>query len=778
MKILISQNEGIFQIAALTFAELWRKTTGESPEIITEDDPGSDLAAIGTDADSAFLHAKMVDGILPDPGIRYGSDEYRLLSFHDGGRTILQLAGGSPRAFLYAVYDYFERFAGCAYFWDGDRIPFHGKPLQLDGIDVLEKPRFEYRGLRYFAHRSLTRFQAEQWDFEEWKQELDWLVKKRLNFFMLRIGIDDLFQKAFPETVPYPELGKQLPEAFERSYDDRNLFWSLEYRGELRKKVLAYARERGLVSPEDCGTMTHWYSRTPRAFLDKIKPKCFYESPDTPYGQDTGLVFDITLDRNLEYYWTLTKTHIREYGSPEMFHTIGLAERGYFNDPRKNHEMKLYTYRRIAARLRKDYPHAPLLIGTWDFVSRWTTRQVQDLLNEFDPANTILFDYISDICDEVNNFVNWGVRGKFPWFFGIFHAFEASTDIRGNYNVIERRLPYAAEDPMCKGMVLWPENSHADTLMLEYLAANAWHPNDGNRKIELFLEKFLAERYGKNDGSALKDVWRNLLPLIREHYWRVSAEAHMREIYPDYMFNSIRHRMLYLTDVMNLENFRILAGEMWNDIHRATETFDALARIDYSTLNDFMRRDFIDLARTAALRAINFGIFWTQILMEHWRNGEENVTGKELTDQYAALCGMMAALASLLEAHTDFSMNDSLVRLGKNRPVPANFEHALKGNAETGYCRSFIYELFVACYLPEFDAIMKTLIPKIHAEDHSQFVYPESLNDDFKRIQDNFYATPLAHYAPNHEKAVSALPETLAALARNTRILLKRVPAK
>lgn len=146
---------------------------------------------------------------------------------------------------------------------------------------------------------------------------------------MLRIGLDDLFQKAFPEFVNYP--GYEIPESEARSYDDRNLFWSLKYRGELRKKILAYARERDLLHPEDVGTMTHWYSRTPYDFLNRVKPE-FMPQATEGYNQKTGLVWDIRDDRNLDNYFKLTETHIREYGAPELFHTTGLASARCYAD--------------------------------------------------------------------------------------------------------------------------------------------------------------------------------------------------------------------------------------------------------------------------------------------------------------------------------------------------------------------------------------------------------------------------------------------------------------
>ena len=161
---------------------------------------------------------------------------------------------------------------------------------------------------RNFAHRGLHRFQAEHWGIEDWQREIDWLLKKRLNMFMLRIGQDDLFQKAFPEVVSYPPADKPLPFTGD-GFNDRTLFWDLRFRGQLRKQILEYAIDRDMITPEDCGTMTHWYSRTPQDFLEKVKPKLLSQPDGTNYAEATGLVWDIRQKENLDLYFRLTDTH-------------------------------------------------------------------------------------------------------------------------------------------------------------------------------------------------------------------------------------------------------------------------------------------------------------------------------------------------------------------------------------------------------------------------------------------------------------------------------------
>ena len=126
-----------------------------------------------------------------------GRDAYRIVTTASGQQQGVTITGANVRSVYYGVYDLLERRGGCRWFWDGDVVPKKGA-LDLAGLDVKEEAHFEYRGLRYFAHRGLTRFQAEHWGLADWKKEIDWMLKRRLNVFMLRIGQDDLFMRVMP----------------------------------------------------------------------------------------------------------------------------------------------------------------------------------------------------------------------------------------------------------------------------------------------------------------------------------------------------------------------------------------------------------------------------------------------------------------------------------------------------------------------------------------------------------------------------------------------------
>ena len=189
--------------AAEIFQDMHYRITGGHAPIADDraDDGVSDLVLIGSDADHFKCHELIMTGVLDSLDLRCGSDDYRILSLREKQRSILILAGGRPRSNCYAVYDYFERFCGCRYFWDGDHIP-ERESLPMNGIDFCKRFRNRYRGIRYFAHRSLHRFQAEHWSWNDWKTELDYLMKKRFNLFLIFIYISPFHIRDLPRRSP------------------------------------------------------------------------------------------------------------------------------------------------------------------------------------------------------------------------------------------------------------------------------------------------------------------------------------------------------------------------------------------------------------------------------------------------------------------------------------------------------------------------------------------------------------------------------------------------
>ncbi len=740
------QGEQAYALAAKAFRDMYLAVTGITLDIVYEDDGVSDLFVIGSDAVNDFLVDRLIFGQIKSLGIRYGTEDYCIHSEKDGDRDILILAGGRGRSTLYAVYDYFERIAGCHYFWDGDVIP-HKNSLSLSGLNINESPRFMYRGLRYFAHRGLKRFQAEHWGLEDWKKEIDWLVKKRLNFFMLRIGMDDLWQRVFPDEVAYPSHNETNPD--KHGYLDRTIFWPLEYRGVLRQKLLKYAADCDLIHPEDCGTMTHWYSPTPKDFLKNHRPpvKIMGQAVMYNYVPETQ-VWDIRDEESMDNYMKLTEGYVKEFNpGANIFHTIGLAERFMLDDRAASMNLKRFAYRRIMQNLRERFPHSKLLVATWDFVW-WKADEVEQLVSELDPERTIIFDYTSDIDDPEQSFLKWNISGKFPYIFGLFHAYEPESSLRGPYERYDERLRVAANDPMCQGMVLWPELSHSDPLVLEYLTENAWNPL--TMTIEQLTKRFCDRRYG-DMAETMNDIWQTALPVIKLCDWGGYTERDEDD--PDkykYLIDCDAHREMWFDyrnfrgekTLHHIRHYKYRIEQFEENFAYFTDTLEGLSHLTNSAWdNTFILRDAVDLARTVIGRYMNILIMKAKVL-ENEANLENIRPIKEL------FMKLMQYLIKLLSQNDDFSLYHSLIKLSEVCSVNKNFEHTIKGNLIEPYCRQYCYEAMKYLYAEEcglaFDEIMMSDKTDLSAE--------------YKKAEEAFMSTPLESMKPC--EAIS-LPELL-----------------
>lgn len=762
--------EPAYSIAAANFVELWTSVTSRAPALVSADQApvSGDVVLIGSDAVNPVVHDLIRRGVLESLGLQYGSDGYRVLSVDAPPCRYLIVAGGSGRSTLYAVYDFFRRQAGVEYFWDGDVAP-RVPGLGIAGVDIAESPRFAYRGLRYFAHRGLHRFQAEHWTLEDWKREIDWLLKKRFNLFMLRTGHDDLFQRAFPGDVPYPPADAQDPDAKDRSYDDRTSFWPLQYRGELRKAVLQYARDRGLLHPEDTGTITHWYSHTPSSFYRSFPDFPVTRDQKTGYGLPTAAIWDIEYERAWDAYWNLTQTHIREFGGgqPRLFHTIGMAERSFGETRRDGFQKKRYAYRKIQQKLREHYPDAPLLIASWDFGNKWIDEEVRVALDEFDPERTLLLDYTADDAEKVS-YRDWNVLGRFPWIFGMLHGYAWNSDIHGNYALLAERLRTAADDPMCQGYVLWSEISHNDTFMLEYLADNSWQP--ARLTAADATARFCRTRYREDLAARMAPVWTNMLVISQSENWSMANPAR------NVTFSSPQFHMLSNRMWANLSSKRrdpVLAGyeRIITSLQPAPDMLSVLADLVPAAYDDAQwRRDALDMARTTANRALTATVLRAGLQIQAWR--EEQAAPETIRRLAQLNRDLLDALCGLLAQSDEFSMAASLRRLEEAAPLggvaPALNPHTeltLKGNAENEYCRSHHYELAAYVYRKETAAFWDDILARVEAGDRAEWPFPPELAAQAKAIEDEFYATPLAQMAPQAARGPAELADALRGLA-------------
>jgi hypothetical protein len=353
--------------------------------------------------------------------------------------------------------------------------------------------------------------------------------------------------------------------------------------------------------------------------------------------------------------------------------------------------MKLYVYRRIANYIKEHYPNSPLFVASWDLWMRFTPDEVKDLVAELDPSQSIILDYTSDTPYH-NNFTNWNLKENFPWIFGIFSGYEWQSEIRGFYELTNERLQLAKEDSACKGVILWPELSHGDPLVFEYLARNAWEKE--TLSIPEFVDKFCADRYGENSVAEMTAIWQGAMPIITAAAWSMYTEGlwecgtPLRNPIKDIAFDQNRLAS-YKKYLANRPEYKDLAAELLLKLSKV-ESADSQ-----------QTRDLYDLARTILERYISAAIWQVQILYI------EGASFESISELMALTEELLKTLSNLLSTHEDYSLYTSLESLKKVTETNPNFETTLKNNASCNYCRSFIYENAEYLYVPEMKAVFE-----------------------------------------------------------------------
>ena len=675
------------RIAAEEFGRYWYGICGKELAVDERDDGGSSYVKIG----------------IPEADMSFDSkfDTYYVRSVADGGRTNLVIAGGNARSTIYAVYDFLERRCGCRWFWDGDVVP-KASSIDIGGLDVRESSRFEFRATHYFAHRGLTRFQATHWGLDDWKREIDFCLKSRLNFFMLQIGLDDVFQRAFPDVVSYPDPSVTQPPEWKGrpGYDNHSPHWDLAYRGRLRKAIMDYAYDRGMMHPAEFGTLTHWFSRTPQDFLDKMKPP-FLPQASNSYKEPSGLIWDIRQPKWFDMYWRITEAQISSWCKPDLLFTPGFDERTMYRDRELNLRFKADVVKRYLDSARRRYPQSRLLIEGWDLHIAWEPSEVREFIPLLDPKTTVIWDYEADASRKLqlknrpagNNFTEWGVVGRFPYVFGMLMALERGCDIRLDYDTVTMRQRVIRDDPFCVGYILWPETSHSDPFAWRYFTSNCWRLSDAS--VPEILAGFCRDRYGRA-AAAFESVWRRVLPISMLANWR----------------------SVYSIDVTTASGLR----GRWNDaealdrfvfppcLRRAPGIFRDIAQLPRH--DAFAARDAIDLARTVGDRLI---IASGSEMAKRCRHLGENGCKVEDIERYAAAyVAAGEAMARVLALHGDYSLVESLDRLSTIHPVPnPDFEHVLFENAANSYCRSHQAEFAAHWYVDEMRDITADILAAV-----------------------------------------------------------------
>ena len=170
------------------------------------------------------------------------------------------------------------------------------------------------------------------------------------------------------------------------------------------------------------------------------------------------------------------------------------------------------------------------------------------------------------------------------------------------------------------------------------------------------------------------------------------------------------------------------------------DIFAALAAIEWE--GDFVRRDAIDLARTALDRAIWFA--YEEMFKAYHLCAVGKAEAAEVKAKAERCAALVRVFADVLALHTDFSLAESLDRLDAVEKVRnPNFEHVFFENSSCGYCRSHQAEYARGWYLPATEQLAALLTARAEAKDFSSLPVPTDFCAELRKR-----AHPIRDFAP------------------------------
>ena len=392
---------------------------------------------------------------------------------------------------------------------------------------------------------------------------------------------------------------------------------------------------------------------------------------------------------------------MREYGKPDLLHTIGIAERNVYDDPVKNRKAKTDWTNMLFDGARGRFPNAELLLAGWDLYCMKTPEEVKSFLKNI-PEDVVIWDYEADAYRNTN-FTEWDVIGKRPYTFGIFMAYEAGLDPRTDYSRIAERQKAIAGDKNCVGYILWPESSHVDSMGLEYFVRNSWR---GDRPdVGEIVKGYASRRYAKSDVSVMSALWKDT----------ISVSTNMQEIWRWNYALPILREWADQRLVNNQERWpKALPGKVFSNVPRMC---DKLCKVDWEG-NEFLRRDAMDIARVMADRmAVNAENRLMRAYFD-WRDGKGSADA--VRNAVPLLRRMVGIMSRLLALHTDYSLVDTLERMKAAHPVAnSNFGNVLMENSANSYCASHQAEMAEHLYAPATELFMSHILGKVESGDRS-----------------------------------------------------------
>ena len=715
-----SQAKWANRYAAGELAKYLSSLTCKNIKIVKDSDlkmgGGKNLILIGNSKANKITRSLEDRGVFNLSKILPEGDGFIIKTVKDGKRNYLILAGKNDIGTLYSVYGYLKTFCEIGFFQDGDYIPYQPK-IPFGGINVVSIPRFDDRMHNLFGHWGMKKYQAQFWNFEDFRKLLDWMTKNRLNMLFFNMDVLEnlsgtLFEEAFPEAGPRSRE-KHLECEYPKSWN-----WPPEYRTDQLKKILEYGRRRGI-------RFAYFFSYAHVTFEYKEA------HPEIKYIDDPFPLIHPDDPMAEKVHKRLVKKCIEMYGTDHYYMYTPYGERAIGSDPIKDKTNAALQLCRI---YKKIDPKAVWITDTWDFgmfPDLWTEATVKRYLEKM-PDMTYLYDTNADMGSKPLYKKFDYFYGK-KWAFGILNAYAWEDEIYGDVWDIAERLKRLAKDSKaknCTGVIICPELLNYNTMYRQLLTRLAWNP--GSVDVNRFLTDYTVRRYGRKSADNMVGCTKKLA-LAMKHRWPG---------YPcDVILPSPIPRIYQKIWDLHVETENNYAGRLAHlkkTIPLLREALEiALSEKDRQKSNKLYENDLFEIAR---LYIGEVSDFYLSRLYFNFKNKEKEKFEKSA--RKINLC--LNWLEKLLSTRKDYSLEDTIEQVMAVKGTNPHTPELIRWTSCAGgdYLTNANLEQLHYYYRPQVNAYIEELRQRFGNGPHAYEEAQEGLRKRLEKIKDRYLQLP------------------------------------
>jgi len=659
--------------AARELVKYGRLVTSEGVKVEETGETGQVLGAflIGTPESNAAIAQLEKEGAVDFSALTGATDGFLIRSVRQDDGWAVVIGGRPDRATLYGVYHYLEKYHHVGFFWDGERVP-KGE-LRMDGLDEVQISPFEIRWLHRWNRVVMKKYTGFYDTVEEWKRDLDWQSKVKLNAtagpqILGVLGVDEEVFGVGPITdVPF--TAESPVHCFARVWPDE----------EFAKRNLAITRYM-----HDLGIRTSYWvpiGTVPQRYKDAHPEKEYigggnHLSPSDPDALKLGA--------------RLMRVFTEKFGTSHLYAGDAYGEAAPGKEPL---QLKIEATRRTAQFLRDVDPDPSMiyLAFGWDTIVNprgiWSKRNIKRFLEQL-PEHAWCYEIYADLVPKPFFEVYDGYFGR-RWAFGVIGDLGGDDSLHGDFERDLNNARQAVRDyPNCRGFTIGPESSRLNLPYYDFIARVAWNPEGVD--VDAWVDDFCLRRYGPEAAQGMATAWRTALSAMAFKYpgwWMTPRPLYQIINRPPLAMNRphLERRMPQTCQAMAM------------DFEALTLALGEWERLGDSNLYE---NDLVDLARTFLHRA-------TDYYLVEWVLATER-GDVDAADRYEEILFAAMDWVKLILSHRpDYHLTTTRDLLASIEGVNPYYEEIIRRISIVGAYDTFdCYELIELYYKPLVRAYM------------------------------------------------------------------------